>query len=145
MGQGVVEQMLYQKWVLISRSAELNEIARHASPHPKKTLEYTICLSKRIDADQRCGASDLRLELKFVGVTTWSSGGDLEATKRGLHRLRQAGRSCSLIGAPRAQPFEQVVLGLGATSLRKLSRQGESATVQGVPVPRAAAQKRCGS
>ncbi len=72
---------------------------------------------------------------------TWSSGADLEATKRGSHGLRQAGRSCSLIGAPRAHPFDQVVLGLGATSLRKLSRQGQSATVQGVPVPRAAAQK----
>ena len=60
--------MLCQKWVLISRSAELNEIARHASPHTKKTLEHTICLSKRIDADQRCGASDLHLELKFAGV-----------------------------------------------------------------------------
>ena len=137
--------MLYRKWVLISRSAELNEIARHASPHPKKTLEHTICLSKRIDADQRCGASDLHLEFKFAGVMTWSSGADLEATKRGSHRLRQAGRSCSLIGAPRAQPFDQVVLGLGATSLRKLSHQGESATVQGVPVSRTAAQKGRGS
>jgi len=54
MGQGVVEQMLYQKWVLISR---LNETAGHASPHPKRTLKHTIFLSKRIDADQRCGAS----------------------------------------------------------------------------------------
>jgi len=32
-GTGVVEQMPYQKWVLISR---LNEIAGHASPHSKK-------------------------------------------------------------------------------------------------------------
>src|SRR5208282_1557657 len=118
MGQGVVEQMLYQKLVLISRTAELNKIGRHASPHPKKTLKHTIFLSKRIDADQRCGASHLHLELKFAGVTTWSSGADLEATKRGSHKLRRAGRSCSLIGAPRAQPFDQVVLGLGATSLR---------------------------
>jgi len=39
MGQGVVEQMLYQKLVLISRTAELNKIGRHASPHPKKNAE----------------------------------------------------------------------------------------------------------
>ncbi len=99
MGQGVVEHMLYQKWVLISRSAELNEIAWHASPHPKKTLEHTICLSKRVDADQRCLASDLHLELKFAGVMTWSSGADLEATKCGSHKLRRAGANCDAYAA----------------------------------------------
>ena len=38
----------------------------------------------------------MHLEFKFAGVMTWSSGADLEATKRGSHRLRQAGRSCTL-------------------------------------------------
>ena len=91
----------------------------------------------------------MHLGLKFAdAMIVAGSGADLEATKRGSHKLRELRRAGAhmqpylvLLGR---NPSIKLCLGWKQrhSESPKLTHQGESATVQGAAVPRAAAQKR---